>query len=203
MEAACYGSKAVAQLLLDSQADVAQTTGSGSTALDFANSEGHSSLAKLLEAAQARKARQKCKKPLWEAPFATTMGFETWSSGPPPGPAPPEMQSEPRKAAPKPMSERPGFIPSIFTSGPQIRSRIFMASGDEFTEFTNAYQAQQPPPAAKPPPSAKGPLRPEAKGVSSEHFGTLGLQPGATVEDVRAAYRKLALQYHPASWAHL
>ena len=78
-----------------------------------------------------------------------------------------------------------------------------MASGDEFTEFTNAYQAQQPPPAAKPPPSAKGPLRPEAKGVSSEHFGTLGLQPGATVEDVRAAYRKLALQYHPASWAHL
>ncbi|CAE7893630.1 dnaJ [Symbiodinium microadriaticum] len=197
MEAACYGSKAVAQLLLDFQADVAQTTGSGSTALDFATSEGHSSLAKLLSAAQARKARQKCKKPLWEAPFATTMGFETWSSGPP-EPPPPERQPEPRKAAPKPKreSERPGFIPSIFASGPEIRSRIFMASGDEFTEFTNAYQAQ-PPPSAKPPPSSKAPPRLEARGVSSEHFGTLGLQPGATVEDVRAAYRKLALQYHP------
>ena len=203
MEAACYGSKAVAQLLLDFQADVAQTTGSGSTALDFATSEGHSSLAKLLSAAQARKARQKCKKPLWEAPFATTMGFETWSSGPP-EPPPPERQPEPRKAAPKPKreSERPGFIPSIFASGPEIRSRIFMASGDEFTEFTNAYQAQ-PPPSAKPPPSSKAPPRLEARGVSSEHFGTLGLQPGATVEDVRAAYRKLALQYHPASWVHL
>ncbi|CAE7826651.1 dnaJ, partial [Symbiodinium sp. CCMP2456] len=196
MEAACYGSKAVTQLLLDFQADVAQTTGSGSTALDFATSEGHSSLAKLLEAAQARKARQKCKTPLWEAPFATTMGFDTWSSGPP-GPAPPEMQPELRKAAPKPTeSERPGFIPSIFASGQQIRSRIFMASGDEFTEFTNAYRAQQPP-SAKPPSSTKAPPRPEAKSVSSEHFGTLGLQPGATVEDVRAAYRKLALQYHP------
>ena len=209
MEAACYGNKAVAQLLLDFQADVAQATDSGSTALDFASSEGHEGVAKILAAvARARS------KPLWEAPFATTMGFATWSAGTARPPETPKAEAavdppkaEGRRAAPKPgLSEQmPNFVPTMFDFGPQIRSRIFVTSS-EFQEFADSYRPPQTPPSRPAPPSAKAPPRREqriSKDISSEYFATLGLQSGATVEDVRAAYRKLALQYHPATKQHV
>jgi hypothetical protein len=31
----------------------------------------------------------------------------------------------------------------------------------------------------------------------AEHFATLGLDPGATLEQIKAAHRRLALQFHP------
>ena len=191
MEAACCGSKAVAQLLLDSKADVAQATDTGSTAFDFASSEGHEAVAKMLLAAEARARQPKDR----EAPFATTMGFGTWSSGVEnkmpqhaqdlPGPPRP-----PRSSQAKP-PQVPAFRPSFFVS-PHFRGRVFVASDGDFAEFTDAGYAAPPPPE---PPEPKP--RPRSAGPGAEHFATLGLQPGATAEEVRAAYRKLALQYHP------
>ena len=205
MEAACCGCKAVAQLLLDFKADVAKATDTGSTALDFATSEGHSNLVKILVAAEAR-ARDP--KDLWEAPFATTMGFGTWSSGLESkhesqcGQAESTEPEQPKKS--KPPMRAPTFAPNIFACGPQIRSRLFVESAGEFTEFTDAsymgYAAAGPKAPAPPKaPPRRGELRIWEHGLS-EHFATLGLQAGATVDDVRAAYRKLALQYHPESW---
>lgn len=38
---------------------------------------------------------------------------------------------------------------------------------------------------------------------SAKHYATLGLEKGATAEDIKKAYRKLSMQYHPDKVRHL
>ena len=48
--------------------------------------------------------------------------------------------------------------------------------------------------------SARGaatPARPAGGGVEEDHYRTLRLAPGATRREVKAAFHRLALQYHP------
>ena len=38
---------------------------------------------------------------------------------------------------------------------------------------------------------------------ASQHYAVLGLEPGASDEDIKRAYRKLSMQYHPDKVSHL
>jgi uncharacterized membrane protein YkvA (DUF1232 family) len=44
---------------------------------------------------------------------------------------------------------------------------------------------------------------PEHEDAESNPYDTLGIQPGASKEEIRAAYKKLAAQYHPDKVQHL
>lgn len=46
-------------------------------------------------------------------------------------------------------------------------------------------------------------LRAEFLKTDDKYYKILGLEPGASIADVKKAYRKLALQYHPDRVAHL
>src|SRR3989339_854147 len=46
-------------------------------------------------------------------------------------------------------------------------------------------------------------LRAEFLKTDDKYYKILGLKPGASIADVKKAYRKLALQYHPDRVAHL
>lgn len=39
--------------------------------------------------------------------------------------------------------------------------------------------------------------------MAGQHYATLGLDPGASKEEIKKAYRKLSMQYHPDKVAHL
>lgn len=39
--------------------------------------------------------------------------------------------------------------------------------------------------------------------LSGQHYATLGLEKGASADDIKKAYRKLSMQYHPDKVAHL
>ncbi|MGB3210132.1 MAG: DnaJ domain-containing protein [Desulforhopalus sp.] len=39
--------------------------------------------------------------------------------------------------------------------------------------------------------------------MSGQHYATLGLEPGASAEEIKKAYRKLSMQYHPDKVRHL
>jgi DnaJ like chaperone protein len=39
--------------------------------------------------------------------------------------------------------------------------------------------------------------------MSGQHYATLGLEKGASMEEIKKAYRKLSMQYHPDKVAHL
>jgi DnaJ like chaperone protein len=39
--------------------------------------------------------------------------------------------------------------------------------------------------------------------MTEKHYATLGLEPGADMETIKKAYRKLSMQYHPDKVAHL
>lgn len=39
--------------------------------------------------------------------------------------------------------------------------------------------------------------------VAGKHYATLGLEKGASMEEIKKAYRKLSMQYHPDKVAHL
>ncbi len=39
--------------------------------------------------------------------------------------------------------------------------------------------------------------------MSEQHYATLGLEKGASMEEIKKAYRKLSMQYHPDKVAHL
>jgi len=42
-----------------------------------------------------------------------------------------------------------------------------------------------------------------ARDMSEQHYATLGLEKGASMEEIKKAYRKLSMQYHPDKVAHL
>ena len=44
---------------------------------------------------------------------------------------------------------------------------------------------------------------PEQEEAESDPYHTLGVQPGASKEEIRAAYKKLVSQYHPDKVQHL
>jgi uncharacterized membrane protein YkvA (DUF1232 family) len=44
---------------------------------------------------------------------------------------------------------------------------------------------------------------PPEEDAESDPYGVLGVQPGASKEEIRAAYKKLAAQYHPDKVQHL
>lgn len=214
MEAACYGSCEMCQLLLDFQADVLMKTASGGTAMDFASSEGHDPLVKLLgrelAAREAREAREASAShgassrnfQGGQAPFATAIGFNTWSGGlaerwsqPPQAPTPDDAREEKRKESSSQSNDSYGFKPDfkpglIFGSqaSPFNVHSHFMADGGyrshKESHFPFADRSGRQPKAHK-------------ATNQDQHFRTLGLSPQACAEEIRAAYRKLARQYHP------
>jgi DnaJ like chaperone protein len=42
-----------------------------------------------------------------------------------------------------------------------------------------------------------------SRDMSGQHYATLGLEQGASMEEIKKAYRKLSMQYHPDKVAHL
>lgn len=45
--------------------------------------------------------------------------------------------------------------------------------------------------------------RQQATATDDDHYRTLGLNPGASAEEIKKAYRTLSMQYHPDKAAHL
>ncbi|CAJ1403353.1 unnamed protein product [Effrenium voratum] len=198
MEAACQGSHVMCHLLLSFRADVSCTTGTGATAIDFASSEGHGPLVKHLthvlsdcQRSQAREAGAKTLKPS-ELPFATSLGFTTWSAGrswqPPCPPKPSEADSSASGTGTQ--SEAPSFSPGIFGPGAEV------LRGINFHTYADKTFADSRLPFSS---GSRSGARPESepKAPWAEHLRTLGLPGHATADEVRAAYRRLALQYHP------
>lgn len=214
MEAACYGSCEMCQLLLDFRADVLMKTASGGTAMDFASSEGHDPLIKLLRrevtAKEAREARdasasQNAGSGNFQggpAPFATAIGFNTWSGGlaerwsqPPQAPTPEDVREEKRKESSSQNNDsygfKPDFKPGLLFGSQSSSFNIhshFMADGGyrshKESHFPFAERSGRQQKAHK-------------TANQGQHFQTLGLSPQACAEEIRAAYRKLARQYHP------
>ena len=213
MEAACYGSCEMCQLLLDFQADVLMKTASGGTAMDFASSEGHDPLVKLLRreltAREARETRAASASQGassgnfqgGQAPFATAIGFNTWSGGiaerlsqPPQAPTP-DAREEKRKESSSQSNDSHGFEPDFkpgLLFGSQASSfnvhSHFMADGGYRSHKESHF-----------PFAERSGRQQKAHKVANQdqHFRTLGLSPQACAEEIRAAYRKLARQYHP------
>jgi DnaJ like chaperone protein len=44
---------------------------------------------------------------------------------------------------------------------------------------------------------------PQSPDMAAQHYATLGLQPGATKDEIKKAYRKLSMKYHPDKVRHL
>ena len=201
MEAACYGSQDMCRLLLDFQADVSMKTASGGTAKDFASSEGHESLVKLLRSKEEDSIREAARKlnhaqgsQMKPAPFATSLGFTTWSGGlaerwsapraETSGPS--DFHAKDAEAESAKSDFKPGLIFGSSSSSPFTNSH-FQTGGyqnrskeSHFHNFPFAERSGWP-----------------QKSKEEQHFRTLGLSPQACAEEVRAAYRKLAKQYHP------
>lgn len=210
MEAACYGSCEMCQLLLDFQADVLMKTASGGTAMDFASSEGHDPLVKLLRreltTREAREAREASASQGTssgnfqggQAPFATAIGFNTWSGGlaerwsqPPQAPTPDDAREEKRKESSSQSNDsydfKPGLLFGSQASSFNVHSH-FMADGGYRSHKESHFPFAE----------RSGRQQKAHKAANQDqHFQTLGLSPQACAEEIRAAYRKLARQYHP------
>jgi DnaJ like chaperone protein len=42
-----------------------------------------------------------------------------------------------------------------------------------------------------------------SRDTAEQHYATLGLEKGADMEEIKKAYRKLSMQYHPDKVRHL
>ncbi|CAK9008581.1 unnamed protein product [Durusdinium trenchii] len=208
MEAACHGNQEMCQLLLRFNADVSKKAATGATAADFAASEsceGHQKVLKTLQHLSEQADRRTRRVPRTGpeasfqaaegAPFATAMGFNTWSGGLSDRWQAPKSakaadsndgkeQREDSTSAPGP--QFPDFTPLIFgAQTPFFHSNAFehgyRNGRAERYPFEERYTPQ--------------PVRHKAR--HEKHFVTLGLSCEASAEEVRAAYRKLAKQFHP------
>ena len=216
MEAACRGSQDMCKLLLNFKADVLLTAATGATAADFAaaaageDSESHQGLYKTLVhlSSVAAKRAQTSQEPAQTrattqaspAPFATAMGFTTWSGGlSDRWHAPQSSKAEEfRSKDPKEQSQTTSNATLPDPPFPDFKPGLIFNTQHPFLDHAfhrNTYQGgeQRFPFRERPRPN---PSHTDCR-VQEKHFSTLGLSPEASAEEVRAAYRKLAKQYHP------
>lgn len=119
-------------------------------------------------------------------------------------PAPPPQQSPPKQSLPKQPPPRPK--PAAKTGqqkAPGVPPKPMYSGPPKFgpTQYRPPMPPQQPhfqrqaPPPPRPPP-AMNPLDQLAAQIA-RNLSTLGVSPTANFEDVKRAYRRLALRYHP------
>eukprot|EP00438_Fugacium_kawagutii_P008789 Skav235604 [mRNA] locus=scaffold3336:75996:77273:+ [translate_table: standard] len=198
MEAACYGSRDMCRLLLDFKADALMKTANGGTAIDFASGGQVAKLLGQAQAAQAAQADQAARPPSSKpAPFATAVGFNTWSGGLAErwSQAPKAQESDPAEAKRKEsFSESNDF--KVPTPGLVFGSQVPLFSANAHFTSDGGYRGRTNPKTSFP--FAEKSWQSGTKAVSQDqHFRTLGLSPQACSGEIRAAYRKLARQYHP------
>lgn len=68
-------------------------------------------------------------------------------------------------------------------------------------EFGDMDLGMDPPPRGASSGSRGGRTSPRKKAAQAKHYQTLGLKPGADLDEVKKAYRKLMRKYHPDRYA--